>query len=263
MLAPFERRAFLLLERMNSPSWKRAWVPLQRVVGARWVGALVRRRLRVSGLEHVVRTSPERPLLLVANHRTYFDLFVISAILYRELGRHRPIRINFPVRGRGYYQTVSGVLLNGMAGFWAMYPPLFSLPSHQVFDRYAVELLIGLCREGRGNVIGIHPEGTRSRNPDPYAFQKLQPGTGRIIHAARPQVVPVFVTGLSNSLWSLVRVARRRDLPVRVRFGPEPGLGDLLDLPAKGSTYKAITERVMAGVREQAEADRREFAATG
>jgi 1-acyl-sn-glycerol-3-phosphate acyltransferase len=258
-LSPFERRAFTLVERMNRGAWKRFWVFCQRHINARWIGWLARPQLQVFGLEHVARTTSDRPLLLVANHRSVFDLIVVTEVLFRRLDR--PMQINFPIRGRGYYQSVTGVLLNFVAGFWAMFPPLFALPTHAVFDRYSLELLIALCREGPGNVIGIHPEGGRNRDPDPYTFRKLQPGTGRIIHAARPQVIPVFVAGLSNSLPHQIANLWRRREPIRVHFGPEPDLSSMLSQPAKGSTYKAITERVMDEVRRLAEDDRALFAA--
>lgn len=257
VLSPFERRAFLLADRMNRGAWKKVMVVLQRHVGARWVGLLSRPQLEVTGFEHVQRTTGDRPLLLVANHRSVFDLIVVSEILFRRLDR--PVRINFPIRGRGYYQTVSGVLANGLVGFWCMFPPLFALPSHQVYDRYALQRLIELCREGPGNVIGIHPEGGRNRDPDPYSFRKLQPGTGRIIHAARPQVLPVFIAGLSNSIIRQVANLWQRREPIRVHFGAEPDLSALLALPPKGSTYKAITEFVMDRVRELAEHDRAQY----
>ena len=81
----------------------------QRHVGRSLVGLLVARRLEVHGLEHVDASSRERPLLLVANHRSYFDLFaVVYAILRRTRGwRH----INFPVRGRYFYQSMGGVAI--------------------------------------------------------------------------------------------------------------------------------------------------------
>jgi 1-acyl-sn-glycerol-3-phosphate acyltransferase len=257
VLAPFERRAFQLVERMNQGAWKELWVFCQRQINARWIGMLSRPQLEVHGFEHVQRTTATRPLLLVANHRSNFDMIVVTEVLFRCLDR--PVRINFPIRGRGYYQDVTGLLLNLVAGFWAMYPPLFALPSHAVFDRYALDLLIRMCREGEGTVIGIHPEGGRNRDPDPYSFRKLQPGTGRIIHAARPQVIPVFIGGLSNSFTGQIANLWRKREPIRVHFGAEPDLAELLERPAKGSTYKAITERVMEGVRLLGEQDRALF----
>lgn len=256
-LAPFERRAFELVERMNGGAWKELWVFCQRHVNARWIGMLSRPQLDVHGFEHVERTTAARPLLLVANHRSNFDMIVVTEILFRRLAR--PVRINFPIRGRGYYQEATGLLLNFVASFWAMYPPLFALPSHAVFDRYALDVLIRMCRAGEGTVIGIHPEGGRNRDPDPYSFRKIQPGTGRIIHAARPQVIPVFIGGLGNSFTGQIANLWRKRERIRVHFGAEPDLSELLALPAKGSTYKAITERVMEQVRLLAEEDRARY----
>ncbi len=252
-LVGVERTAFLLTERMNQGKWKRFWSVWQRSVGAWWVAAATSNHLQVAGFEHVEATSPERPLLLVSNHRAYFDFLVVTSILYRRLGR--PIQIFFPIRGRGYYQHWSGVALNLFGGFWSMFPPLFALPTHRAFDRYALEVLIGLCRTGRGHVIGIHPEGGRNRDPDPYTYRRFQPGAGRIIHAARPQVIPVFLAGVENNPVRFL-TGRWRGGDIRVRFGAAVDLAPFAGLPAKGSTYKRITEHVMEQVRLLGEADR-------
>lgn len=252
-LSPMERRAFLLTERMNHGAWKRFWAFWQRTFGAWWVSTATSGCLTVTGFEHVAATDPDRPILLVANHRAYFDFLVVTSILYRRLPRR--IQIFFPIRGRGYYQQWRGVALNLVGGFWSMFPPLFALPTHRTFDRYALALLIDICRSGAGHVIGIHPEGGRNKDPDPYSFRRFQPGTGRIIHAARPQVIPVFVAGIENDPKRFL-TGRRRGADLRVHFGPAVDLTPFADLPAKGRTYKLITEHVMERVRDLAEGDR-------
>jgi 1-acyl-sn-glycerol-3-phosphate acyltransferase len=248
---------FRIVDRMNRGSWKAAWMFVGRNVHARFVMALAARQLDVHGLEHVRATRPDRPILLVANHRSFYDLHLASAILFRRL--RRPLRIFFPIRGRYYYQSVGGACLNFVAGMWSMYPPLFTIATHRDFNRYSLDLLIELCREGAGHVIGIHPEGGRNRDPDPYTFRKLQPGTGRIIHAARPQVVPVFVAGLENNLRRVVSRNWRGGERIRLHFGPAIDVAAFEALPAKGSTYKLITEQVMERVRELAEQDRARY----
>jgi 1-acyl-sn-glycerol-3-phosphate acyltransferase len=151
--------------------------------------------------------------------------------------------------------------LNFLGAFWAMYPPLFTWPTHQSFDRYALHILVQLCREGEGHVIGIHPEGGRNLNPDPYSFRRFQPGVGRIIHAAQPQVIPVFIAGLGNSLAEQISARRRGVEPIRVHFGAAVDLVPFADLSAKGSTFKAITDHVMDRVRQLSEEDRRLYVA--
>lgn len=257
-LPPLERGIFRLVDRMNRGSWKAAWALIGRQLHARALHAVFAPQLDVYGFEHMERTDPDRPILVVANHRSFYDLHLVSTVVLRRLGR--PMRIFFPIRGRYYYQSVGGTLLNFLGGLWSMYPPLFTMPSHRAFNRYSLEVLIGLCREGRGHLIGIHPEGGRNRDPDPYSFRRTQPGAGRIIHAARPQVIPVFIAGLENDFRKVVSRRRRGGERLRLHFGPAVDLGALYALPAKGSTYKQIAELVMDRVRELAERDRQRCA---
>jgi len=257
ILSPLERLNLELALRMNREPIKGLWTWCQRAFGATWIALVTGRLLRVEGLEHVRQAFPRGAILLVANHRSYFDLFVVSSLLHRELQGRR--RLYFPVVGQYYYQSLAGVALNQLFAFWSMFPPLFALPSHGVSDRYALELLVELCRRGPGQILGIHPEGARNRDPDPYSFLRFQPGTGKIIHAARPLVIPTFIAGLDNDVARQVRRNWSGGEPIRVWFAPPVALDPLLALPAKGSTYKQITDAVMDEVRVLADRDRARY----
>ncbi|HXE58864.1 MAG TPA: lysophospholipid acyltransferase family protein, partial [Gemmatimonadales bacterium] len=196
-LTAFERFAFRLTHRMNRGRWKALWSRCQRAIGARWIGLASSRLLRVHGLEHLDALPADRPLLLVANHRSFFDFYVIASVLLRRL--RRPVRLYFPVRGRYFYQSPVGLLINFLIGWWSMFPPLFSSERRRRFDAHALGVLIELLRDP-ATVVGLHPEGRRNLGPDPYQFLPPQPGVGRLIHQARPAVVPVFVAGLGNDL---------------------------------------------------------------
>ena len=260
-LKPIERLHFGLARRMNQEPMKAFWTFLQRNLGARLIYRIVRRYTVVHGLEHMESADHERPILLIPNHRSYFDLYVSGSIFVMQLPWVR--RIYFPVRGRYYYQSLGGMLVNGTAGFWSMFPPLFATARHQAFDKYSVELLASLCREGAGTLVGIHPEGGRNTDPDPYSFRKLQPGAGRIIHSARPQVIPVFIGGLGNSVSRLFTNNWNPTQPIRIHCGAPLDLESFYALPPKGSTYKAIVEFAMARVGELGEEDRAQYSMYG
>ncbi|MEP7382511.1 MAG: lysophospholipid acyltransferase family protein [Gemmatimonadota bacterium] len=253
-LATLERLHFDIARRMNREPWKGFWTWCQKVIGATWIATVTGRLLQVEGMEHVRDAFPRGPLLFVANHRSYFDMFVVSSLLHRELPGHK--RLTFPVTGHYYYQSVAGMALNQVAAFWSMFPPLFAVPSHGVSDRYALELLVEICRRGPGQILGIHPEGGRNLDPDPYALMRSQPGTGKIIHAARPIVIPCFIAGLDNDVLAQVRRNWSGGEPIRVWFDAPVPLDTLFALPGKGSTYKQITETVMGRVQALAERDR-------
>lgn len=254
VLSPLERLHLKMALLMNREPAKGVWTRVQSLVGATAIGLATGRILRVYGFEQLEAAFRRGPLLLVANHRSYFDMFVVSSLLHRRLEGRK--RLYFPVIGQYYYQSWTGLALNHFAACWSMFPPLFALPSHAASDRHALDILVDLCARGPGTILGIHPEGGRNLDPDPYSFMRFQPGTGKIVHAARPIVVPVFIAGLSNDPVEQLRRNWEGGEPIRVWFDAPVDLSRELALPAKGSTYKAITDSVMERVKALAEGDR-------
>lgn len=248
VLTPFERAAVRLARAMHRQPWAGWCVAGQRQLGARWITALAGPLLEVQGLEHVAATSRERPLVLAANHRSFFDLYLVMAVLYRRLPGWRSTC--FPVRGRYFYQRPGGVLLNALVAQWAMYPPFFREAGKRRFDQWALAELAGLARVGEGRLIGFHPEGTRNRDPDPYSFLPPQPGIGRLMLDATPTVIPVFIAGLPNAVGEILRRRRRGGERIRLWFGPP------LAYDAGGGDARALAAQVMEAIGALAAADR-------
>ena len=262
-LSPFERFAFRLAWRMNSGAWKRFWTSCQSTLGAGWIHVSTYNLLRVHGLEHVESVSHERPLLLVANHRSFFDMYVVSTVLFRKTRWRK--QLFFPVRGRFFYDSAGGLLLNFLMGWWSMFPPFFAGGENpkiekREFDKCSMRLLTQLCRAGAGNVVGFHPEGTRNKSADPYTYLRPQPGIGKLIKDARPQVVPVFIAGLGNDLARQVTGNWRGGETVRVRFGPSIDFSEFQDRRDSVRTYKEIADFVMEKIAALGEQDRAEYA---
>ena len=159
---------------------------------------LVRRRIRTRGLEYLRALDPERSVALVANHRSFFDFFAIECALFRW--SRLPRRLLFPVRANFFYDNPLGILINlGMSGM-AMFPPILRDPAKRAFNRYALRRCAAELELDRV-VIGLHPEGSRSRDPDPLRLRAGKLGIGELLLAApNAQVVPVFIAGLSNDL---------------------------------------------------------------
>src|SRR4029453_1699684 len=82
VLTSFERFALRLVERMNRGRWKRFWTWCQSTMGAGWIHLSTYNIMNVYGLEHVEAASRERPLRLVANHRSFFDMYACAAVLF-------------------------------------------------------------------------------------------------------------------------------------------------------------------------------------
>jgi 1-acyl-sn-glycerol-3-phosphate acyltransferase len=244
---------------MNQGAWKRFWTWCQSTMGAGWIHLSTYNIMNVYGLEHVEAASRERPLLLVANHRSFFDMYAVSTVLFRNTSWRK--QLFFPVRGRFFYQSPLGLLVNLIMGWWSMYPPFFAtgdhpLPEKRAFDKYSFSVLADLARTGPGNIIGFHPEGTRNKGDDPYSFLRAQPGIGKLIMDAQPQVVPVFIAGLCNSLPRQVARNWNREDVIRIHFGPVLDLTDYLDKPDRLRTHKEIADAVMGKIAELGEQDR-------
>jgi 1-acyl-sn-glycerol-3-phosphate acyltransferase len=253
-LSRFERTAVRLVARMQHPPWQPFWFRCQRGIGARWIGWLADPLLEVHGLGLVQATSRERPLLVVANHRTMWDLYVMMSVLFRRIEGWRSIL--FPVRGRYFYQRPGGLLLNGSMAFWSMFPPFFHERRKVRFDQWSLQVLADLAREGAGRLIGFHPEGTRNKDPDPYSFLEPQPGIGRLIHMSWPIVVPLFIAGLPPTFREVLGRRIHGGEPYRLWFGPALDFRVFQGTPPTAATYRSIAGFVMAAIRGLGDEDR-------
>ena len=259
VLSPVERFAFRVTHRMNLGRWKRFWTGCQSVFGAGWIQISTYNLMRVYGLENIEAVDHDRPILLVANHRSFFDYYTVSTVLFRRTRWRK--QLFFPVRGRFFYQSLAGMFVNLVMGWWSMYPPFFitgedPLPAKRAFDKYSVRRLAQLCREGAGNVIGFHPEGTRNKSSDPYSYLRAQPGVGKLIKDANPQVVPIFIAGLGNNLAKQVLGNWFGGDKIRIHFGKQLALSEFMVKKDRVRTYKEIADFVMSKIAELGEQDR-------
>ena len=259
VLSSFERFSFRLVRRMNVGKWKRFWTWCQKILGAGWIHLSTYNIMNVYGLENVEAASHDRPLLLVANHRSFFDMYTVSTVLFRNTKWRK--QLFFPVRGRFFYQSPVGLFVNLVMGWWSMYPPFFAtgdrpVPEKRTFDKYSFRVLSELARVGPGNVIGFHPEGTRNKSDDPYSFLPAQPGVGKLILAARPQVIPVFIAGLCNDLPRQIARNWNREDVIRIHFGEMMDLSLYLEKPDRLRTHKEIADAVVAKIADLGEKDR-------
>src|SRR6266571_1812063 len=260
VLSSFERFAFRVTHRMNLARWKRFWTWCQSFFGAGWIHVSTCNLMRVYGLDNLEAVSKDRPILLVANHRSFFDLYTVSTVLFRHTRWRK--QLFFPVGGRFFYQSPAGMFVNLLMGWWSMYPPFFAagdkpLPEKREFDKYSFRRLTQLCHEGAGNVIGFHPEGTRNRSDDPYSYLRPQPGIGKLIKDAKPQVLPVFIAGLGNRLPKQVLGNWFGGELIRIHFGKQLDLSEFIARKDHVRTYKGIAEFVMSKIAELGEEDKK------
>jgi 1-acyl-sn-glycerol-3-phosphate acyltransferase len=253
-LNAFERFAFGLARGMN----RLLKLPLslyQRHLLGPIFKLVLRRSLQTEGLEHARALPPEASFLLVANHRTFYDFFVLSSALYWG-GVAR--RIYFPVRANFFYQRLVGLVINALMGGFSLYPPIFREKNKLVFNRFSVEEAARLLLAPKA-MVGVHPEGTRNKGPDPYVLLPAQPGVGRLALLSRVPVVPAFVLGIQPTLWGILRnnwARRAKRQPVRVYFGAPLELDDLYAEGERPVTEKQIADRMRAAILAFAERDR-------
>ena len=221
----------------------------QRGVGQSWIYHATKRLCHVEGLDGVLALMapeaegmPRRSILLVANHRSFFDLYVITARLVRAGMKNRMV---FPVRSNFFYDRWLGLVVNFAMSFLAMYPPLFRERRKASLNLACLDELAWLMASGEV-FVGMHPEGTRNKGPDPYTLLPARPGVGRLVHTARAVVVPVFINGLENDLWRQVRGNfDGSGKPIHVICGPPIDFSDLLAEPASGRVFQQIADRTL------------------
>jgi 1-acyl-sn-glycerol-3-phosphate acyltransferase len=261
-LSRFERTAFRLADLLAAP----ALTPLSANWNSVVMGALIyscgSRRFDIKGLENLAPFGKKDSILLVANHRSFFDFFTITALLYWRTKLTK--RIFFPVRQNFFYDHPLGPAVNFAMSGMRMFPPVMRDKEKRAFNTYSVARCIEeLNRPDIGTVLGIHPEGTRNKGDDPYAFLPAQPGVGRVaLGATRAKVIPVFVLGMGQSIPGEWRMnwLEAADHPVDVHFGKPIDFEDLRPKANMITTQKRAADRCLDAIKALADTQRRDAA---
>lgn len=215
----------------------------QQRIGSRWISWVTRNLHHIHHTERLDSTRGESSFILVANHRSFFDLYLITAELIRLGMRHR---IVFPVRSEFFYDNPLGLVVNGAMSFFAMYPPIFRDPARASLNLVGLDELGELLRRGR-TFVGVHPEGRRNKSTDPYSLLPGQSGVGRLIRQAGVPVIPAFTNGLRTE--GLLQQIRGNfdgtGETIHTVFGNPIDFGDRLARPPSPRLYREIIEVVM------------------
>lgn len=263
VLSLTERIGFKLTHRMNQGVWKKFWTFCQRHIGSLWIKISTYNLMNVFGIEVINKANFNRPLLLVANHRSFFDMYVVSSVMFRQT-RH-PMTLFFPVRAKFFYDNLIGWFVNLVMGWWSMYPPFFREAKEakkREFDKFSLRRLTQICSTGYGHVIGFHPEGKRNLDESPYNFLPAQPGVGAVIMKAKPQVIPVFIAGLGNDLPKQILGNWTGGEKVRIWFGEPVELSAFYEKGDRLRTHKEIADFLMTKIGELGEKDKEFMAKT-
>lgn len=147
-------------------------------------------RCRIEGLENV---PPTGAFLLVSNHLNLVDPPVLGALI--------PRRITFMAKEELFRAPVVG----WMVKWYGAFPVRRGQPDRQALRRASDVLQ-------RGGVVGMFPEGTRSKTGK---MKEAHPGAALVATLAEVPVVPVAITG-TEQLRSPLSLLRRPTIIVRV-----------------------------------------------
>lgn len=254
-LEGFERTAFRFSHLFHrNPITSKLALTYQSTFGASWVNFFTRNLSYVQGTEHIRNLRPDRGVILVANHRSFFDLYLTTSVIFHETTWVE--RMFFPVRSNFFYEKPAGIAVNMVMSAMAMYPPILRDASRKAFNQYSVDAMVDLAKK-RGTLLGFHPEGTRGKGPNPYELLPAHPGVGQIVRMARPIVIPAFTLGLGNDFPRQVKSNfDGTGEPVTLTFGPPVDFGSLLQDEPKLRTFKKIADVLRLKLMELGEQDK-------
>jgi 1-acyl-sn-glycerol-3-phosphate acyltransferase len=242
-------------ERKLAKAMQTAWL---RGVSYVWVRPAIGRRVLVEGLADLYDVKPDRGVLIVANHRSFFDQYVIMLACF---GARIPWveRLYFPVRANFFYERPLGLFVNYFMSFGAMYPPIFRQRERRERNDESLEAAVRFLDEP-GSVVGVHPEGTRGKGPDPYELLPGQPGVGKIALLGKATIIPWFINGLGNDIVDDVRVNFRADMrhtrPVTAVVGKPIDISDLAAQKPRPTLYKKTADRMMEAIAKLGEREK-------
>lgn len=258
-LKPVEKLAVrighFINERPVPNAIKMAW---HKSVGRAWVGVSISNLLHVEGVEHLRALPRDRGVLMCSNHRSFFDQYVISYELVRNVSWLS--NLIFPVRNTFFYESVAGIFVNLLFGAGCMYPPVYRERERADLTKLGWEKLVEFLHEP-GAFVGVHPEGTRGKGPDPYEFLPAQPGVGQLAMMAKVPVLPVFIHGLGNDLPAQIASNFKdggRDVSKKIIivFGPPVDLDELMAGKPRPAQYKRVADKIMDAIKPLAARER-------
>lgn len=180
-------------------------------------------RIEISGAEHL--NQPGGPLLVVTNHLHWLDPPIVFAIL--------------PLRATVF-----------AAEKWGAHPllgPLFRIIGNAIFvhrgeaDRRALRQALAVLKAG--GVLGIAPEGTRSRTG---TMQRGRGGAAYLASRTGATILPIGISGQEKAFRALFRLHRP---VIRVMVG-EPFVLPGTPNQAKGEELDHYTEQIMRRLAE-------------
>lgn len=170
-------------------------------------------RWQVQGIENI---PLEQPFIICANHISWWDPPLVACLV-----SHKPVR--FMAKEELFRLPALGWLL----------PRVYAFPVRRgSADRRAITTALHALRNG--GILGLFPEGTRSRTRD---LLPPQPGIALIALKSRAVVLPVAIAGP----YRLFR-------PVRVKIGKQLLFEEFNEQKTRAEQLEQVAGRIMAEI---------------
>ena len=226
-----------------------------------WIGLVARSRWQIHGEDSIRAVDGGHGVVLVANHRSFFDMYVASAMLYRRSTFMD--RLYFPVRSKFFYSSPLGLLVNLSVSGCAMWPPVFRDDRKDMNPASLHQSAWALNKPGA--VLGYHPEGTRGKGPDPYEFLPAKKGIGKLLRCCHPdtRVLPFFTIGMGSDFIKEVLLmswqGHRGDAQrmIRMWFGEGLRVGDVV----AGRSDQEVADYLMGVIGDLSQDDVAQYGA--
>jgi 1-acyl-sn-glycerol-3-phosphate acyltransferase len=169
--------------------------------------------VRIWGRERIPRSGP---VILAANHQSFYDIFVLGAVMQRPL----------------HYMAKQELFRNVAVRRFLPHAGAFPVRRGEV-DRGAIDS----AREvlARGGILGIFVDGTRHHGT---GLGEVRAGAAMIASMANAPIVPVWINGTD-------RLADAPRTPISVTFGRP------MTVEGRGSkVYRAASEDLGAHLRQ-------------
>jgi 1-acyl-sn-glycerol-3-phosphate acyltransferase len=207
----------LLMAGASTPS--RVITAISRTVSAAVFRSLY--RLRAEGREHL---PPSGPFLLVSNHTSFFDPFILGACLPPRLAQ------------QVYYLGFESFFRHPLVAWWGRQVRVIPVGRGRYLSR-ALQTASRVLLAGK--VLCLFPEGQRSPAGQLQRFSK---GAGILVRELRIPVLPAAIQGAFDA-WPRGQ-AMPRIRPLRVRFGPVMRPEHLLDGPEATDAAETVVLRL-------------------
>ena len=183
------------------------------------------------------RVPQQANTLLLSNHQSMIDSFLVGVCAYYPQSWLKPHLVPWnPAAQENFYRPWWLGLLSDL---WKCIP---IRPGRR--DPQALYRISRALQEG---VMTLFPEGTRTRDG---SIGRGRPGSGLVVLANRPAVVPVTIDGMDRVLpigAKFPRIFKR----LYVVYGEPVDCSDYLDRPRSRETAQELVDRVMDVLRRQ------------